>query len=74
MAGNLLIYPAEHVIYGDYMYEAWDEDMIKHLLGFFMPENMRIDVVSKSFAKSQGNLITKLSVSLDDSVAWLNLL
>ncbi|KAL9462608.1 hypothetical protein AB3S75_000582 [Citrus x aurantiifolia] len=53
LAGNLLIYPAEHVIYGDYMYEVWDEDMIKHLLGFFMPENMRIDVVSKSFAKSQ---------------------
>ncbi|XP_024039654.1 nardilysin-like isoform X2 [Citrus clementina] len=53
LAGNLLIYPSEHVIYGDYMYEVWDEDMIKHLLGFFMPENMRIDVVSKSFAKSQ---------------------
>ncbi|KAH9716778.1 nardilysin-like [Citrus sinensis] len=44
---------AEHVIYGEYMYEVWDEEMIKHLLGFFMPENMRIDVVSKSFAKSQ---------------------
>ncbi|KAH9716767.1 nardilysin-like [Citrus sinensis] len=53
LAGNLLIYPAEHVIYGEYMYEVWDEEMIKHLLGFFMPENMRIDVVSKSFAKSQ---------------------
>lgn len=55
MAENLLIYPAEHIIYGDYAYKVWDEEMIKVLLGFFTPENMRIDVVSKSFSKSQGN-------------------
>ncbi|XP_050216582.1 nardilysin-like isoform X2 [Mercurialis annua] len=53
LAENLLVYPAEHVIYGDYVYKIWDEKMINHLLGFFTPENMRIDVVSKSFTKSQ---------------------
>jgi len=52
-AENLLFYPAEHVIYGDYVYKIWDEEMIKYVLGFFAPENMRIDVISKSF-NSQG--------------------
>lgn len=52
-AENLLFYPAEHVIYGDYVYKIWDEEMIKYVLGFFTPENMRIDVISKSF-NSQG--------------------
>ncbi|XP_022732672.1 nardilysin-like isoform X2 [Durio zibethinus] len=52
LAENLLVYPPEHVIYGDYVFEFWDEEMIRKILGFFIPENMRIDVVSKSF-KSQ---------------------
>ncbi|XP_044495752.1 nardilysin-like isoform X2 [Mangifera indica] len=53
LAANLHVYPAEHVIYGDYVYKEWDKEMIKNLLGFFTPENMRIDVVSKSFKKSE---------------------
>uniref|UniRef100_A0A2P2LZX2 Insulin-degrading enzyme isoform X1 n=1 Tax=Rhizophora mucronata TaxID=61149 RepID=A0A2P2LZX2_RHIMU len=53
LAENLLVYPAEHVIYADYLYEVWDEDMIKLILGFFTLENMRIDVVSKSIVQSQ---------------------
>uniref|UniRef100_A0A5B7A3B8 Putative nardilysin isoform X1 n=1 Tax=Davidia involucrata TaxID=16924 RepID=A0A5B7A3B8_DAVIN len=53
LAENLLVYPSEHIIYGDYAYKIWDEEMIKYVLGFFTPENMRIDVVSKSFNESQ---------------------
>lgn len=53
-AENLLVYPPEHIIYGDYAYEVWDEQMIKYVLGFFTPDNMRIDVISKFFDKSQG--------------------
>ncbi|KAL3530974.1 hypothetical protein ACH5RR_010296 [Cinchona calisaya] len=53
LAANLLVYPPDHVIYGDYAYNIWDEEMIKYVLGFFKPENMRIDVVTKSFNKSQ---------------------
>ncbi|XP_048226972.1 nardilysin-like isoform X2 [Ricinus communis] len=53
LAEHLLVYPAEHVIYGEYLYKVWDEEMIKHLLGVLTPENMRIDVVSKSFTKEQ---------------------
>ncbi|KAE8039413.1 hypothetical protein FH972_011826 [Carpinus fangiana] len=49
LAENLLFYPAEHVIYGEYVYKIWDEEMIKYVLGFFTPENMRVDVISKSF-------------------------
>lgn len=47
-------YPPEHVIYGDYVYQTWDEQLLKQVLGFFLPENMRVDVVSKSFPKSEG--------------------
>ncbi|KAF8397117.1 hypothetical protein HHK36_016024 [Tetracentron sinense] len=45
---NLLVYPEEHVIYGDYAYKVWDERLIKHVLSFFTPENMRVDILSKS--------------------------
>ncbi|XP_043723576.1 nardilysin-like isoform X2 [Telopea speciosissima] len=47
LAGNLLLYPEEHVIYGDYAFEVWDEKLLKHVLSFFTAENMRIDILSK---------------------------
>ncbi|KAJ1422925.1 Peptidase M16, C-terminal [Sesbania bispinosa] len=53
LAENLHFYPSEHVIYGDYVYKTWDEQLIKQVLDFFIPENMRIDVVSKLFLKSE---------------------
>ncbi|KAM1995522.1 hypothetical protein ACFX15_028559 [Malus domestica] len=53
LAENLLLYPAENVIYGDYVYKIWDAELIKYVLGFFTPENMRVDVVSKSSIKSK---------------------
>ncbi|KAI9118671.1 hypothetical protein K1719_011003 [Acacia pycnantha] len=53
LAENLHFYPPEHVIYGEYVYQTWDDQMIKHILGFFTPENMRVDVVSKSLPKSE---------------------
>lgn len=53
LAANLFAFPAEHVIYGEYAYEIWDEEKIRYVLGFFQPENMRIDILSKSFSKSQ---------------------
>ncbi|KAK4707469.1 hypothetical protein R3W88_032961 [Solanum pinnatisectum] len=52
LAEGLLVYPPEHVIYGDYAYDVWDTEFIKYVLDFFRPENMRVDVVSKSFQKS----------------------
>ncbi|KAL8129849.1 hypothetical protein V2J09_019004 [Rumex salicifolius] len=56
LAENLHIYPAEHVIYGEYAYKEWDKEMIVHLLNYLTPENMRIDVVSKLSDNSGGVL------------------
>ncbi|KAJ9565085.1 hypothetical protein OSB04_001051 [Centaurea solstitialis] len=53
LSENLLIYPPEHTIYGDYAYKVWDAEMVKHVLTFFTPDNMRTDILSKSFNKSQ---------------------
>ncbi|PQM40259.1 nardilysin-like [Prunus yedoensis var. nudiflora] len=53
LAGSLLFYPAKYIIYGGYAYETWDEELIKHVLGFFTPDNMRVDLVSKSSIKSE---------------------
>lgn len=44
-----MFYSEEHVIYGEYAYEVWDDKLIEHILSFFTPENMRIDLTSKSF-------------------------
>ncbi|KNA04271.1 hypothetical protein SOVF_201220 [Spinacia oleracea] len=52
LAANLLTYPPQHVIYGEYAYEDWDAEKIKFLLNFFTPDNMRVDLLSKSFDKS----------------------
>ncbi|KAH7677794.1 nardilysin protein [Dioscorea alata] len=51
LAENLFFYSEEHVIYGDYAFEQWAPELIDHVLSFFSPENMRIDVLSKSFDK-----------------------
>ncbi|KAG4923560.1 hypothetical protein AAZX31_18G052800 [Glycine max] len=53
LAENMHFYPPEHVIYGDYVFKTWDKQLLKQVLGFFIPENMRVDVVSKSFLKSE---------------------
>ncbi|KAK1270924.1 Zinc-metallopeptidase, peroxisomal [Acorus gramineus] len=51
LAENMLFYPDEHIIYGEYAFEEWDAKLIEHILSFFSPEYMRIDILSKSFDK-----------------------
>ncbi|KAF3496011.1 hypothetical protein DY000_02052012 [Brassica cretica] len=53
LSENMLAYPVEHIIYGDYVYRTWDSKMIADLMGFFTPKNMRIDVVSKSIKSEE---------------------
>ncbi|CAH8251408.1 unnamed protein product [Arabidopsis lyrata] len=53
LSENMLAYPVEHVIYGDYVYQTWDPKLIEDLMGFFTPQNMRIDVVSKSIKSEE---------------------
>ncbi|GAB2234121.1 hypothetical protein Droror1_Dr00003358 [Drosera rotundifolia] len=54
LAVNMLLYPAEHVIYGDYAFKVWDGELITSILSFLTPRNMRLDIVSKSFDKLEG--------------------
>ncbi|XP_031485488.1 nardilysin-like isoform X2 [Nymphaea colorata] len=51
LAENALLYPEEHVIYGDYAFEVWDDKLVEHVLSFLTPDNMRIDILTKSFKK-----------------------
>ncbi|CAN6468935.1 unnamed protein product [Victoria cruziana] len=51
LAENALLYPEEHVIYGDYAFEVWDDKLVEHVLSFLRPDNMRIDILTKSFNK-----------------------
>lgn len=57
VAEHLLVYPPEHVIFGEYAYTIWDDAMIKHILELMNPQNMRVDIVTKSFKKTQGEVL-----------------
>ncbi|RWR80472.1 nardilysin-like protein isoform X1 [Cinnamomum micranthum f. kanehirae] len=81
LAENLHFYSEEHIIYGDYAFEVWDEKLIEHVLSFFSPENMRIDIVSKSFNKQSkdvqhepwfGSLYTEEDISPFLLEQWTN--
>ncbi|KAH9309723.1 hypothetical protein KI387_037634, partial [Taxus chinensis] len=49
LAENLLRYPEEHILYGEYAFEIWDPMLVEHTLSFFTPQNMRVDILTKSF-------------------------
>uniref|UniRef100_A0A0D9Z6Z8 Peptidase M16 N-terminal domain-containing protein n=1 Tax=Oryza glumipatula TaxID=40148 RepID=A0A0D9Z6Z8_9ORYZ len=51
LAENMLYYSEKHIVSGEYIYEGWDPELVKHVLSFFHPDNMRVDVLSKSFDK-----------------------
>ncbi|KAF6165843.1 hypothetical protein GIB67_012740 [Kingdonia uniflora] len=56
LAKNLLLYPEQHIIYGDYVFEVWDEDLIKRILSCLVPKNMRVDISSKTFDKDSKDI------------------
>lgn len=49
LATNMHLYPEEHILYGDYALEAWDPKLVQSLLNLMVPDNMRLDIVTKSF-------------------------
>lgn len=59
-AENMFFYSEKHIIYGEYAFEQWDPDLIQHALSFFSPENMRIDILSKSFDKQSEGIFLYL--------------
>lgn len=44
---NLLHYNAEDVIYGDYMMEGYDQDLLEQLLAYLTVDNMRLTLVAQ---------------------------
>lgn len=60
----MLVFPPEHVIYGDYAYEVWDAEMIKYILEFFNPGNMRADILTKSLKKPHGSNLVLIIVAV----------
>ncbi|KAL9250679.1 Transcription factor RF2b-like protein [Drosera capensis] len=81
LAVNMLLCPAEHVIYGDYAFKVWDGELFTSILSFLSPRNMRFDIVSKSFDKLEDELneviyrasVAKLETSLSLSSDKLEL-
>ena len=51
LAENMLFYSEKHIISGEYIYEGWEPELVKHVLSFFHPDNMRVDILSRSFDK-----------------------
>ncbi|KAJ3676945.1 hypothetical protein LUZ60_002669 [Juncus effusus] len=49
LAVSCLFYPEKHIICGAYVHEEWDPLLIEQLINFLSPQNMRIDLLTKSF-------------------------
>lgn len=49
LATNMLLYPEKHIIYGDFALEVWDPELVQSLLDLIVPDNMRLDIVTKFF-------------------------
>lgn len=56
LAENMLFYSEKHIVCGEYIYEGWDPELIKHVLSFFHPDNMRVDILSKSFDRQSQDI------------------
>ncbi|KAL5217065.1 hypothetical protein ABZP36_017749 [Zizania latifolia] len=39
LAENMLYYSEKHIISGEYIYEGWEPELVKHILSFFHPDN-----------------------------------
>jgi nardilysin len=48
----MLFYPPEHIISSTYVCKKWDEEMIKQVMGYFIPENMRVDHLISDFTRT----------------------
>jgi len=53
---DLLFYPPKHVISADHVCKRWDEEMIKQVFCYLIPENMRVDHVISDFTMEKGML------------------
>ncbi|KAJ0232294.1 Peptidase M16 [Hirschfeldia incana] len=51
LAVNMLSFPVSHALSLDYCYHFGDINALQEILGYFSTKNMRIDLLSKPFAK-----------------------
>ncbi|KAK2393950.1 Insulinase (Peptidase family M16) family protein [Trifolium repens] len=51
LSENMLFYPPEHIISATYVCKKWDEEMIKQVIGYLIPENMRVDHLISDFTR-----------------------
>ncbi|KAJ3682908.1 hypothetical protein LUZ60_013135 [Juncus effusus] len=52
LSENAIYYKEKHIVCGEYIFEEWDPALVQHILGFFTPDNMRVDVITKEFNKN----------------------
>ncbi|CAL4939261.1 unnamed protein product [Urochloa decumbens] len=57
LAENMLFYSEKHIVCGEYIHEDWDPELVKHALCFFNPDNMRVDLLSRSSFDKQSQAI-----------------
>jgi nardilysin len=62
-AENMLFYSEKHIVCGEYIHDVWDPELVKHTLCFFNPDNMRVDVLSRSFDKQSQGIMMPFFVS-----------
>ncbi|CAJ2658600.1 unnamed protein product [Trifolium pratense] len=51
LSENMLFYPPEHIISANYVCKKWDEEMIKQVIGYLIPDNMRVDHLISDFTR-----------------------
>ncbi|KAJ3699601.1 hypothetical protein LUZ61_003306 [Rhynchospora tenuis] len=52
LAENTLLYQEKHIVCGEYLHEEWDPALVEYIMTLLSPDNMRIDLVTKSFDKN----------------------
>ncbi|MEH0742474.1 insulinase family protein [Vibrio cholerae] len=50
---NMQHYHAQDIVYGDFMMAGYDEALLRELMGYFTPQNLRITVIAKDLPCDQ---------------------
>lgn len=52
LASNMLLYSPKDIIFGDYVYDQWDPQLVQKILNELNPLKMRVDIVTKNFERT----------------------
>ncbi|GBG78735.1 hypothetical protein CBR_g27959 [Chara braunii] len=59
LAENMHLYPEEHIISGEYIVEEWDPALVEDVFNWLSPENMRVDLVTRSFDNTSSGVLVE---------------